>query len=77
MTDPLSHVSAPQVAEMTGRPLRTVQRDCAAGVIAGAVKAGRDWLIPIASARAYAAREPYDSLRTRPAHEPQDGGSLG
>ena len=39
-------LTSQQAAERLGVPLRTLQLWCATGRVAGAIKPGRDWLIP-------------------------------
>lgn len=57
-----------ELADVTGRHPATIRRHCAAGVIAGAVKAGRDWTIPLPAAERYVAEyQPYQGLRKAPA----------
>lgn len=44
-----------EAAQLTGRPVRTLQWQAANGKIPGAVRVGRMWWIPAATAEALAA----------------------
>lgn len=53
--DGLSHLTVGEAAPILGLSTPSVRRLCARGILIGARRHGRDWEIPAASVRAYAA----------------------
>lgn len=53
---PDQFLTAPQAAERLGVSRYRIWQFCAAGRLPGAVKHGRDWLIPVAALAAVAGR---------------------
>jgi excisionase family DNA binding protein len=74
--DGLSHLTVGEAAPILGLSTPSVRRLCARGILTGARRHGRDWEIPAASVRAYAAaaRRP-GRPRLRPADDDPIAGS--
>lgn len=49
-----THVTVAQLAAQTRRPVRSIRRHCARGIIPGAELVGHQWVIPRAGAEEYA-----------------------
>lgn len=57
-------VTTAELADATGRHPATIRRHCVSGIIVGAEKVGRDWFIPLTSAKLYAdTYVSYQALR--------------